>query len=265
MSRDKAWMNRSTPFVILGTQRTGTILLMGLLDSHPDIVCLGELLQRKADRVQHSVPRYRLFVRERPVYQLLDFAARKLLVGRYLDTVSSSFTSAAVGFKLMLNQAHRYPMVLDYIKQKNYKLVHIERKNLLKTYISRLKAQQTGLYVSERPVDHVQVTVPVELLKAELSALSEENAALRALVIGLGLEHISMTYRQISGQDQQSAMQKVLAFLGVSDTATLATRSVKLTPDDLRQAVSNYDTMAAELAGSAYETFLTPAVPVVGG
>ena len=53
-------------FVILGTQRTGTILLMGLLDSHPEIACIGELFQHRADYVQHSVPRYRLYVASSP-------------------------------------------------------------------------------------------------------------------------------------------------------------------------------------------------------
>ena len=107
-SRNRGSIEEPVRFVILGVQRTGTILLMGLLDSHPEIACTGELFQHKTDLVPHSVPRYRLYVTSSLKARVLHLAARRQSIQNYLDNVFTIPDAPAVGFKLMLDQAHRW-------------------------------------------------------------------------------------------------------------------------------------------------------------
>jgi len=243
-------------FVILGTQRTGTILLMGLLDSHPEIACVGELFQHRADYAQHSVPRYRLYVASSLKNRLLDLVARRSLARSYLDSVFVTLDTPVVGFKLMIDQARRFPSVLDYLKAHDFKIITIVRQNLLKTHISRLRALETGVYLSRGPVDRVLLQVPIDSLVEELTALQKEYEAIQGILARLSLDCSSVTYESISGSSRDSEQRRLLSFLGVDPDVHLEPRSTKITPDDLSQAIANYEEVASTLKGTAYQQFL---------
>lgn len=243
-------------FVILGTQRTGTILLMGLLDSHPDITCLGELFQHRADYVQHSVPRYHLHVTSSLRNRFLDIVARKPTMWNYLDDVFAALDTQVAGFKLMFDQAIQFPMVLDYLQAHDFKIITILRQNLLKTHISRLRALQTGVYLSTGKEEKVLLHVPVDSLVEELMALEKEYEAIQRMLAGLSLDSSSVTYESISGPSAESDLQRLLRFLGAAPHAQLEPRSTKITPDDLSQAIANHEEVASTLKGTAYERFL---------
>lgn len=264
-------MNQQTRFVIYGIQRTGTIFLMSLLDSHPNILCIGELFQNKSECVQYSIPRYKLYIESSAIYQVLDSVIRKIklngylgtimrkiMINRYLDTIyslSATTGNDAIGFKLMLNQVKRYPIVLDYLSENKFKVIHVVRENILKTYISRLRAQQTGVYASTHPTQKIKVPVPINSLLEDLDSLSEENNALGNSVSRLGLDHLTISYEQIA-HNREPELQEVLSFLGVSETAELKSRLVKLTPDNLEQAVENYDEIVNALKHTKYGSYL---------
>ena len=247
---------RQRRFVILGTQRTGTILLMGLLDSHPDIACIGELFQHRADYVQHSVPRYRLYVASSPKNRTMDLVARKSIIRSYLDSVFVTLNTPVAGFKLMLDQARRFPMVLDYLKAHDFKIINIVRQNLLKTHVSRLRALKTGVYMSTGKAEKVLLHVPAASLVEELAALEKEYEANQRILAQLGLDSVSVTYESISGPSGESDLRRLLSFLGANLDVRLEPRSTKITPDDLSQAIANYDEVASTLTGTAYQQFL---------
>jgi hypothetical protein len=229
---------------------------MGLLDSHPEIACTGELFQHKADLVQHSVPRYRLYVTSSFKDRILYLAARKLSIESYLDNVFTILDAPAVGFKLMLDQALRFPAVLDYLKAHDFKVIHIVRQNLLKTYISRFRARQTGVYLSTESPEKVLLRVPVDSLVEGLAALEKEQELLRSTVSRLSLDSVTARYESIAGQLQESELRRLLLFLGVDPDTHLEPRSTKITPDDLGEAIANYEEVVATLTDTAYQRFL---------
>jgi LPS sulfotransferase NodH len=262
MTEKRAWVRtrgREDPvrFVILGMQRTGTILLMGLLDSHPEVACTGELFQHKADLVQHSVPRYRLYVTGSLKGRILYLAARKLSIQSYLDNVFTILDAPVVGFKLMLDQANRFPAVLDYLKVHDFKVIHIVRENLLKTYISRLRARQTGVYLSTKSAKKVLLHVPVDSLIEELAALENEQERLQSMVSRLSLDSVSVRYESIAGRLRGSELRRLLLFLGAYPDIHLEPRSTKITPDDLGEAIANYEEVVATLIDTGYQRFLS--------
>ena len=68
---------------------------------------------------------------------------------------------------------------------------------------------------------------------------------------------MSVTYESISGPSGESDLQRLLSFLGVDPDVRLEPRSTKITPDDLSQAIANYEEVASTLKGTAYQQFLS--------
>jgi LPS sulfotransferase NodH len=256
MMKEETLMAEQTRFAILGIQRTGTTLLMSLLDQHPDIVCVGELFQNKTENAQYSIRRYRSYARGSARRRILDLLRLGVIVSDYLDTVYPSFDTKVMGFKIMLNQIRRYPSVLAYFVQNQFKVIHVVRSNLLKTHISRLRARESGIYHSTQPIERTGIRVPVMSLPEDLSLLSDENAALTDLVSELGLSCHTTTYEKIRGEQWQSEQREILASLGVDPAVELTPQTVKLTPDDLELVIENYDEVVRVLKHTPYESYL---------
>lgn len=247
-------------FVILGTQRTGTILLMGLLDSHPEIACTGELFQHKADMVQYSLPRYRLHVTSSLKERIRYLISQSSSIESYLDDVFTVLDAPAMGFKLMLDQAVLFPAVLDYLQAHGFKIVRIVRHNLLKTYISRIRARQTGVYLSTGSLETVLLHVPVDSLVEKLAELEKEQRTLQSLLSRLALDSVTVSYESIASQSRESEVGRILSFLSVDPDIRLEPRSTKITPDDLGQVIDNYEEVVTALSDTAYRQFLDQAV-----
>jgi LPS sulfotransferase NodH len=249
-------MTEQTRFVIFGVQRTGTTLLMSLLDQHPDVTCVGELFQYRIEDVQYGVRRFRAYVHDSPARRVLDLIRFGGIVHDYLDTVYPLLGAGAAGFKIMLDQIRRYRSVLGYFTQNHFKIIHVIRTNILRTHISRLHARQSGIYQSVQTIADSKIRVPVTSLLQELSSLAADNARLATLVSELGLSCYSTTYEKLRGEQWSSEKRELLSFLGVDPAVDLRPRSVKLTPDELELVVANYDEMVRVLEGTPYETYL---------
>jgi LPS sulfotransferase NodH len=233
---------------------------MGLLDSHPEIACTGELFQHKADMVQHSVPRYRLHVTSSLKERIRYLVSQRSSIQSYLDDVFTTLDAPVMGFKLMLDQAVRFPAALDHLRAHDFKIVHIVRHNLLKTYISRIRARQTGVYLSTGSPEMVLLHVPVDSLVERLAELEKEQQALQSLLSRLNLESVTVSYESLAGQSRDSELKRILSFLSVDPEIRLEPRSTKITPDDLTQVIANYEEVATALNDTAYEHFLGQAV-----
>lgn len=245
-----------TRFAIFGVQRTGTTLLMGLLDQHPDVLCVGEIFQYRTEDVQHGIRRFRAYVHDSPRRRFLDLIRWRGIVHDYLDTVFPPFDESATGFKIMLDQIRRYRPVLDYFKQNQYRILHVVRSNVLKTHISRLRARRSGVYHSSQPKTGTKIRIPVASLLQELTRLSNDNAELASLVSELGLAGHTTTYETLRGKKWPAEQQRILDFLGVDPDVELRPKSIKLTADDLEQVIENYDEVVRVLENTPYESCL---------
>jgi LPS sulfotransferase NodH len=178
----------------------------------------------------------------------------------YLDDVFTTLDAPAMGFKLMLDQAVRFPTVLDYLQIHEFKIVHVVRRNLLKTYISRIRARQTGVYLSTGSPETVLLHVPVDSLIERLAELEKEQQALQSLLSRLNLDSVTVSYESLASQSRESEVERILSFLIVDPEIRLEPRSTKITPDDLAQVIANYEEVATALSDTAYEHFLGQAV-----
>jgi LPS sulfotransferase NodH len=240
------------PFVVLGTQRTGTTLIRTSLDSHSDVRCHGELFV--VGRWPHR------FTRERPYtlpdgywsYRQSSIAARvgsvltpSREVIRFLDRLYSCDDIAAVGFKLMLTEARRFPQVVDYLKERKVPAIHILRRNLLETLISRRVARATGVYhrtdgeqpgESARPNVEPRVRFDASQLARAIQALSNEDQAWQDLIYGhIPVHRVHYEDFVLAGQVESD---KMLRFLGV-EPHPLSSPLRKVVTSDWRRLVAD--------------------------
>ncbi|MEM9823740.1 MAG: hypothetical protein AAF985_21830, partial [Bacteroidota bacterium] len=143
-------------FVIFGQGRTGSTLLVDLLNSHPTIACEQEIFSRR--------------------YHLLSGKLRWPY--RFLQGMEARHAHQTFGFKVKIYQLtlhqHLDPMdFLDRLEQRGYQIIYLRRDNFLEHAISGLSAQQTKRFhlfkgeLNEYP--------PIELSVADLEEALENR------------------------------------------------------------------------------------------
>jgi len=250
-------MTQKTKFIVWGTQRTGTIFLTRMLDSHPDILCLGEAFQN-TDTPCHqdsSIIRYDRYIKQSIFHRLCNHIFREYPINKYLDYVYSLRNTSAIGFKLMLNQHEKYPCVLDRLKKDNAKIVHIQRENILKTHISAIRAKKTGVFFSTDSIVSYKSHIPCKNLINDLISLEAKNTRLKDIINSYQFEQITVSYENLTS-NLSSESSNILSFLGVDNTISLTTQSCKITSDHLENSVENYKELVNTLRNSKYESLL---------
>lgn len=254
-------MNATTRFVILGSQRTGTTLIRTSLASHPDILCHGEAfnLGRKPYKDAGGYWHFSHQSFGRRINSILRPAADTEL---FLSRLYESGEFAAIGFKLMLNHCRARPYIWDSLTRRNVRVLLIERRNVLKTLISRRAAQSSGVYHVSRTLRQgsaveswtpKKVTLDASTLVRDLEAISGEHAAWKEL-IGDRLSCLDVVYEEYVA-DGEAGNAAILDFLETRQLP-LQTDLKKVNPDKLQDIVENYEQVAAALAGTRFAPYL---------
>ena len=123
-------------FVVLATPRSGSSHLVDLLDSHPQLSCLGELFNPHGAALRKLGLRNKNDMRqagEKP----LEFLHRVMNQQQESEPYKPYF-----GFKLML---HHDPRLIDHILEDlSWEVIVLERQNLLAQWTSAGLAKKTG-------------------------------------------------------------------------------------------------------------------------
>ena len=134
-------------FVIIGTPRTGTTMLVNTLNNAQDFTVLGEVCTPKIgmninqihwDKVVQKQREQRIkyhittWMKENK-YDKID----KNVVFKYFDYVYS--LNKHVGYKLLYPHMQKIPYAVEYIKEKNIKCIHLFREKKLKQAVSLQK------------------------------------------------------------------------------------------------------------------------------
>lgn len=251
-------------FVILGTQRTGTTLIRTSLGSHPEVLCHGEVfnLGKKPYRDEGGFWHYsRMSLGNR----LRSVCRPRYATERFLADLYSSPGYSAIGFKLMLSHCRPRPYIWPCVKKRRVKAILVERRNVLKTLVSRRTASRSGVYhVSEtfRRGSSVSSWTPRKIaidtrgLVRDLDSIEAENREWKAR-IGGDLDCLSVVYEQYVA-DVAAGNNAILDFLGVR-TAALSSDLQKVNPDRLDQIIANYDEVAEALKNTRHVAHLEPA------
>ncbi len=145
------------------------------------------------------------------------------------------------------------------IDSKDIKVIYLSRKNIVKRYVSWKRMEETKI-VSLQDGNTVSqaLSIDTNTVLDDLRAMKSEEDGGLALMEKLP-QHRAMhiEYEDYFGDPDmtRATNEKVFRFLGV-DPIAVASRHRKISSDDLRDSIANYDDLCRTLAGTAFERFL---------
>ncbi|MEL6886415.1 MAG: sulfotransferase [Pseudomonadota bacterium] len=216
-----------TPFLIYGRPRSGTTLLVRLLDQLPQVRSEGELLH------------YFLF---HPV----EFLRR---LPKRAGPDVQAYGVKLISYHLMEIQRIRQPLAFfDCIGAYGYKVIHLTRNTWDQT-LSLMKAQESGVYFSNSGSDpqmlHLNPERFLRLLKWNVDMLDYENAVMSHV------EHFPVFYdRDLKETHRhQKTIDALSAFLNVAPR-TVKSRMQRTGGAKGLQKVANMEEIAAHVRQS---------------
>ena len=222
--------------VILGRQRTGSSLLMMQLHDHPKIDMQSEVF--------------------------------RLLKGKSCRTVWNELFSKKLpwiqyaGFKLFYNHPDDREVWEILSANTDVKIIHIKRENLLRFYVSKLIAINTGSWNSiqegekKEPLDK-RVKVDIEHC---LNALRESKKLETEYSENRFPNHqyIELTYEKLT-QNREEQLGRIYSFLGLENKKMKEEKFnlKRQNPEGLKELILNYDELLEALKNSEFKNLLT--------
>ena len=224
-------------FVLYTRGRSGSELLLDLLRHHSDVACDGEIL---------GAP-----VRS-PWLWVRAHAARAARSG-----------AGTYGFKVLYNDLTGPQQMSDpagflrRLHDDGYKIVTLERRNLLRHAVSWLQSreQQTHYRSEAERASYRPVAIEPEAAIAVMY-IGEQDAQQQEATV-TDLPHLALTYEE-SLEDpstHQATVDQVFAFLGLS-SEPVKTTLVRSSPRRLSDSLENYADIAALVGQTRFAKYL---------
>jgi LPS sulfotransferase NodH len=242
-----------TPFIILGRSRVGSNLLRTLLNAHPQIAAYGEVFR---DAQSFDWDHFGYF-QSRGMRSLMRNDPVRFVDARILGRYPSLYR--AVGFKLFYYHARdgAAASVWPYLQNRpDLRVIHLKRRNLLQTHLSRKRAALSGRWVntSGRPNGSSQPQAIrldyQECLDDFVETRTREEEGDRYFTAHPKLE---VVYETLSA-DYRNEAGRVHEFLGVdarpADPATFRQRR-----EPLAALIANYDELKEQFSGTVWQEF----------
>ncbi|MBU0458552.1 hypothetical protein KJ652_06530 [Patescibacteria group bacterium] len=240
--------NEFIKYVIFSQGKSGSSLLCNLLKKHPDVINQGEYFNTLSSSA---------------IFKTTEISkVNRDLIRTYIGNIygnRSNIPCKAIGFKYIFSLHYiLFPEVWEYLyeNRKEIRMIATSRRNHLKRFLSATNA------VIQRKKDPSSIPVPSEFefekihldagsLAERLRYMETEYRSFKSL-----LEHfpsiISFDY-----DDLLNNINKVLwdsfTFLGVDPNVEVQSHYKKITPDNLQDAIENYDEVFEVLTGTPYE------------
>jgi len=230
-----------THFFITCLARSGSTYLRHLLDSHPNITCHGEVLQPvgyldqliKRQKKISTTTAYQHWASMLSQLDEVDFI-KEILRHDQIETHRT-------GIKLKVDELYlrQFKNILAYlIQDKNMRVIHLVRTNLLEQYVSKKVSVITGITQQRQVVDKRSVT-PMDLDLKKLGRYINWALDAERQVSSDFDDHemLKISYEALLTNEEQT-QQDLLAFLGVPYTP-LSSPTLKII-NDHRRLINNY-------------------------
>lgn len=251
--------NKITKFIIICHGRTGSNYLRSLLNSHNDIYCFDELFNPKGEEQEDFQKRL-----ENPTENINKKVFENTNDKKHIK-----------GFKLLYYQLPQSPEFednlynknnyvsskikktlyeyLEYLKnQTDIKIIHLKRKNMLKTLISLKKAGETNVWTSKTG----QISSPKITLNkfgCEHFFKNTRNFETKYDQIFKNHDVLQITYEELY-TNRVKTIDKVLDFLG-APKITLHSPLRKINSDNVSDLVENIEELKEHFANSPHIEF----------
>ena len=239
-------------FLIVGVARTGSTLLLNLLNAHPRVLAFGELFHGDGAIGWDTPPfltrqsaRLRALLETEPL--------------RFLETAVFRRWPAqvqAVGFKMFYYHARSGAPAAVWTHLRDMPdlaIIHIKRRNILEQHLSLKLAHATNVWSVTSPpaAPGEPIRLDPEECRRHFEKVRGQETDCDAFFAGRRV--LTLDYEDLVA-DRTSAMERVAVHLGVPARG-LEARVVRQRVQPLAQAIANYDELRASFTGSPWESF----------
>lgn len=246
-----------TKFIVLSQARSGSNFLLSLLGWHDRVVTYGELFV-SPDSIGWHRDKYEEYLQSKSLIRLMRDNPREFLEKKVFRKYPSPVS--AVGFKIFYDQAQEGSVrtVWDFLQsQREIKVIHLKRKNMLKTLLSLEKALITNEWVviDSDPKSSQTKTVMVSLDYEK--CLQYFNRTWESMQ-----EHdrwfdrhpkIDVFYEDLS-RDKVGEMLRIQNFLDL-EYKTVQSFTVKQSCFSLSESISNYFDLKEKFQNTPWASF----------
>ena len=239
-------------FVIVGAARTGSTLLVDLLNAHSQVLAFGELFRTPEEIgwdvrpfITYQSPRVIDLYRADPV-AFLERSVFRRWPANY----------AAVGFKLFYYHARQPPQsaVWDHLaRDRSIRILHIKRRNLLAQYLSLLIAHKTDVWSTTRSPAN-----PPEPIRIDVEACRKHFLDVRRsedeCADFFEYHTIRNVYYESLARNDACEMQGIADFLGVRQEP-IGSALVRQNKGPVSQTITNYDELKRAFADTRWQEF----------
>jgi len=266
-------------FVIVCNIRTGSTLLSSLLSSHPQVVCFFELFHRHLESIPFSVPGYQAKGNRQDIVNMRNADPVQFLKTEIYKPQQQKMR--AVGFKLLYPQCRqdnpwwnepefdrwwervgREPSwasaksdLWKYLQENtDIAIIHLKRKNLLRSKLSGLIAQTSGKWGvgATGGIGTMASKIQVNLDFKECLSDFEAHRRMETEADEFFTHHrkLDLTYEELVG-DLYATSQKVQNFLSV-DQHSLKAKTQKQSKWPLSEVITNYDQLKQNFSNTPW-------------
>jgi LPS sulfotransferase NodH len=241
-----------TPFVILGRSRVGSNLLRSLLNAHPNVMAFGEIFRDVRNPDWDHIGYFQSkAMRSLAVDNPVHFIEAKVL-GRYPGFVR------AAGFKLFYYHAREgaAASVWPYLQgRRDIKVLHLKRRNLLQTHVSRKRAALTGRWVNTSAGQDRSEVITVDYQECLDDFVQTRKWEEDCDAYFAGHPLLQMQYERLAADYPREAGE-IQAFLGIEARAvTPSTYQQASAP--LSSVIANYGELKERFDGTVWREFFT--------
>jgi len=241
-----------TRFIILGRSRSGSNLLRGLLAAHSQVIVFEEMF-KDPGKIGWGLEGYpeEGKVLRRFQDDVLGFLDRDVF--RVMPTEIK-----AVGFKIFYYHAFGTSLeaVWDYLKShREVHVLHIKRRNILKTHLSRKRAMLTDQWINLSGEAAEQPVVALDYQECRLDF--EQTRAWEESHDLFFNDHplLEVVYEELA-RNPVDVMAEVQGFLGL-DAEPVQPQTHQQSRQKLSEAIANYAELKERFKGSPWESFFT--------
>jgi LPS sulfotransferase NodH len=236
--------NRSQPFVVIGSARSGTGLLRSSIDSHPHATCLGELLHADHEEVRKA-NHFRYFQDEDWLKLSTETPNKKIAI-RYLEQKiwPEAESEHAFGFKLLFWQID-YFQLWSYLSKKaaDLKIIYTTR-NPIAVFVSLEQAkidQQWIRQSGEKAVKAEPVKINMNALDKHIQKMLEHWKK----IVNLAVNICEVEYEDLV-KNYQGTMNRVYDFLDLKTHQAVSSIS-KQQDWDIKTRILNFEKFSKKL------------------
>jgi hypothetical protein len=229
-------------FVIFGQGRSGSTLLVKMLNAHPDITCDLEVMNAR----------------------LWGRISRRLLLPlwRYYPIPLFSYKAArrqrrAYGFKLFFDHCKRTDIVLAQMYRQGWRIIYNQRRDVLTQAISLGVAQTTHRWHRRngKPVESTTIFIQPALVLTRLATYLADKKRITGLLAKL--PHLDICYEDDLEDTSvwERTSSRLLEYLGLP-VMPLTASQVKTWDRPYSELIDNYAEIIAAVRNSEYAYLL---------